>query len=216
MFPGLSILASAAAAATLNAGESGGLLPQDRRRLDGRLAEDPARSPQPPLPPPLAENRIAVDRVVREGDVIAVDEPSWRGVGDARPQRLQHQPARCGRSGVLVISDATGYYLPESRTWWPNYFSGYAAYVASIERLAALDAEIALPEPQRRHGRRGRMSESTSHGALAATRQYHDRIVAETKGRASPPANLPRNWGPRFTGRRRCCRWISSRRTAAC
>ncbi len=97
-----------------------------------------------------------------------------------------------------MISDATGYYLPQSRTWWPNYFSGYAAYVASIERLTALDAEILCLSHNGAVVGQEDIREYF-HSALAATRQYHDRIVAETKA-GKPARQLAEELGAEIHG----------------
>ena len=83
------------------------------------------------------------------------------------------------------VSDATGYYLPQDHSWWPNYFSGYADYVRSIERLAGLGAEVLCLS----HNGVIEGADDVAdyfRDALAATRQYHDRIVAEAK--AGKPA----------------------------
>lgn len=183
MFPGLSIVASAAAAATLNVEKAMGFF----RKIDAALTDVLHKSgaiARTPVPPALAETRITVDRVVREGDVIAVDDLSWRVMetpGHSDCSISLYDAA----NGALIISDATGYYLPESRTWWPNYFSGYGAYVGSIERLAALDAEILCLSHNGAVVGRDDVREYFR-SALTATRQYHDRIVTETK--AGKPA----------------------------
>ena len=49
---------------------------------------------------------------------------------------------------VLVISDATGYYLPDQDYMWPGYFTSYSDYLDSIKRLADKGAEDAVPESQ--------------------------------------------------------------------
>ena len=79
---------------------------------------------------------------MREGDAIAVDDLSWRVLetpGHSDCSISLHDAAE-RRAGDLRRHRAIIFPSPED--WWPNYFSGYAAYVASIERLAALDAEI--------------------------------------------------------------------------
>ncbi|MDZ7620252.1 MAG: MBL fold metallo-hydrolase, partial [Patescibacteria group bacterium] len=87
-----------------------------------------------------------------------------------------HDPQR----GLLVISDASGFYMPALGTWWPGYFTGYEKYVHSMERLAALDAEtLCLSHYGAIRGRDEVRAYLT--GAIAATRQYHERIIAETK-----------------------------------
>jgi hypothetical protein len=70
--------------------------------------------------------------------------------------------------------------MPTAETWWPNYFSGYAAYLHSLDRLAGLEAEVLCLS----HNGALRGAEAIHAyfaGAIATTRQYHDRIVAEAK-----------------------------------
>jgi glyoxylase-like metal-dependent hydrolase (beta-lactamase superfamily II) len=85
-----------------------------------------------------------------------------------------HEPAR----GILIISDATGYYLPEHEYWWPNYFTGYGAYLASMKRLAALGAEVLCLS---HNGAITGAADVGAYfdGAIAATEAYHARIVAD-------------------------------------
>ena len=62
----------------------------------------------------MAENRIAVDRTVGEGDVIAVEDMHWTVLetpGHSDCSISLHEPAR----RVLVISDASGYLHAEPR-----------------------------------------------------------------------------------------------------
>ena len=129
--------------------------------------------------PPQGDRRIGVDRVVREGDAIAIEDIVWTVLetpGHSDCSISLHDSAR----QTLVISDATGYYMPDSNTWWPNYFTGYAAYLRSIERLAGLDAEVLCLS---HNGAITGADDVRSYfaGAIAATRQYHERIVAESK-----------------------------------
>jgi glyoxylase-like metal-dependent hydrolase (beta-lactamase superfamily II) len=174
MFPGLSVMASGVAAAMLTSEKTIGFF----RQIDSVLTEilrksvAAAETPAPPF------NRIAVDRVVGDGDAIAVDELSWTVLatpGHSDCSISLHEASR----GLLAISDASGYYLPASNTWWPNYFSGYAAYVGSLERLAALDAEVlCLSHNGAVLGRDDVRAYFA--GAISSTRQYHERIVAES------------------------------------
>jgi glyoxylase-like metal-dependent hydrolase (beta-lactamase superfamily II) len=182
MFPGLSVLASSVAAATLSSEKAINFF----RQIDGALAEAlrtsgvVAQAQDDAGPQASAtENRIAVDRVVGEGDTIAVDELSWTVLatpGHSDCSISLHEASR----GLLAISDASGYYLPASNTWWPNYFSGYAAYLASLERLGSLDAEVlCLSHNGAILGREEIRAYFVE--AIASTRQYHERIVAESK-----------------------------------
>jgi glyoxylase-like metal-dependent hydrolase (beta-lactamase superfamily II) len=127
--------------------------------------------------PPLCQQTIAVDQIVKEGDTIDVDGTSFdvlRTPGHSDCSISFHQPDEA----VLIVSDATGYFLPDHHWWWPCYFTGYAAYVESMRRLAGLDAEILC----------------LSHNAvvtgaddvktyfaevIAATEAYHARIVEQ-------------------------------------
>jgi glyoxylase-like metal-dependent hydrolase (beta-lactamase superfamily II) len=198
MFPGLSVLASGVAAATLATEKAIGFF----RQIDGALAEILHKSGAIAETqcataglsssaaentagqagsgiPAAVESRIAVDRVVGEGDTIAVDDLSWTVLatpGHSDCSISLHEASR----GLLAISDASGYYLPASNTWWPNYFSGYAAYLGSLERLAALDAEVlCLSHNGAVLGRDDVRAYFA--GAISSTRQYHERIVAESR-----------------------------------
>ena len=178
MFPGATVAASTVAAATLGTEKAISFFQQVDAALTAALVKDEVITDQP-SPAPQDENRIAVDRVVREGDVIAVEDMAWTVLetpGHSDCSISLHDPAR----RMLVISDATGYYLPDSNTWWPNYFTGYTAYLRSIERLAGLDAEVLCLS----HNAAITGAEDVRAyfaGAIAATRQYHERIVAESK-----------------------------------
>jgi len=135
--------------------------------------------------PPLAANQIAVDRVVKEGDRIDVDEGVALEVletpGHSDCSLSFYDAAR----RVLIISDATGYFVPQHDTWWPNYFTDYGAYVRSIERLATLNAEILCLS----HNAAIRGADEVRdyfRRALEVTQAYHERIVADAKAGKSP------------------------------
>jgi glyoxylase-like metal-dependent hydrolase (beta-lactamase superfamily II) len=139
--------------------------------------EEPAVAPE--------ENHIAIDRVVGEGDSIEV------GPGTAY-QVLEtpgHSPCSLSffdpERKVLIISDASGYYMPTHNDWWPNYFSDYGQYVASLERLAGLGAEVLCLS----HNGAIRGADDVAayfQGAIEATRRYHGRIVDEAATGKSP------------------------------
>ena len=178
MFPGAAVVASATAAATLRAEKAISFFHQVDAALTAALLKDELIT-DPPLSLPQADGGIAVDRVVGEGDVIAVEDTAWTVLetpGHSDCSTSLHDSAR----RMLVISDATGYYMPESNTWWPNYFSDYAAYLHSMERLAGLNAEVLCLS---HNGAISGADDVRSYfsGALAATRQYHERIVAEAR-----------------------------------
>jgi hypothetical protein len=93
----------------------------------------------------------------------------------------------------LIISDATGYYIPDSGYFWPNYFTDYGAYLESIRRLAALDAEIVCLS----HNAVIKGAEAVKvyfDAAAAATEAYHERIVTEI-GAGKSPEEIARQLG---------------------
>jgi len=178
-FPGAKVLASEAAARTLSAPKAIAFFRQVDEALTDSLARA-GRITDAHRPRPLAQDRIAVDRVIKQGDTVAIDAGvSFRVLetpGHSECSLSFHEPAE----GVLIISDATGYYMPDPSSWWPNYFAGYAAYLDSIGRLAQLNAEVLCLS----HNGVVKGAQAVGDyfsGAMAATRQYHDRIVAEVR-----------------------------------
>jgi len=128
---------------------------------------------------PLAENRIPVDCVLKEGDTVTVAGVPFQVLetpGHSDCSLSFHQPER----GILLVSDAVGYHAQELDYWWPNYFSGYRAYRASIERLKGLKAEILCLG---HHGIVRGADEVKSYldTAMAATEQYHQRIIEQLR-----------------------------------
>lgn len=92
-------------------------------------------------PDPLEEMTISLDGTLEEGDTIPAGEMRFTVLatpGHSDCSLSFHEPEK----GILVISDAAGYYLPDGDYFWPNYFSSYGDYRASLRRLADLDAEI--------------------------------------------------------------------------
>jgi glyoxylase-like metal-dependent hydrolase (beta-lactamase superfamily II) len=150
--------------------------------IDGALTESLLKKGvigQQHRPKPLAEKKIAVDRLLREGDTISVDGFSFNVLqtpGHSDDSLSFHEPSQ----GILLASDAVGYYMPDHDAWWPDYFTGYAAYLESIQRLSALGAEILCL------GHRGAVKGADAVKAhfdrsIEAAKQYHQRIVEEVK-----------------------------------
>jgi glyoxylase-like metal-dependent hydrolase (beta-lactamase superfamily II) len=174
LFPGITVSASALATKTLGVEKAVSFFCKVDQMLAGALQKSrsitESDKPQPP-----AEMKIAVDRVVKEGDKIGcfnvLETP-----GHSDCSLSFHEPDR----GILIVSDVTGYYLPEQNWWWPNYFTSYPATLASIRKLAALKAEVlCLSHNAVIKG----ASDVAAYfaGVLAATEVYHQRIVDETK-----------------------------------
>jgi glyoxylase-like metal-dependent hydrolase (beta-lactamase superfamily II) len=183
LFPDVTVSASQAAGATLAVekavrffGKIDGMLTQALVKA-GSVAEAPGA-------PALAENQIPVDRSLAEGDEIIVGDRKFAVLatpGHSACSLSFHED----NTGVLIISDATGYYIPEADTCWPNYFAHYGEYLQSMQRLAELDAELLClshnavikgPEAVRDYFAR----------AISVTEAYHERIVSEIKAGQSP------------------------------
>jgi glyoxylase-like metal-dependent hydrolase (beta-lactamase superfamily II) len=179
IFPNMTVCASAVAAKTLGVEKAVSFFEKmddmltDALVKAGLAQEENRRAP-------LSEHKLAVDQTLKEGDMLAVDDQVAFQVletpGHSDCSLSFYEPQR----KLLVISDATGYYIPEYACWWPNYFTNYGAYVKSIERLDELDAEILCLS----HNAVVRGADEVTayfQGALEATRQYHERIVSEAK-----------------------------------
>jgi len=175
-FPNLTVIASQPAAGTLSVEKAISFFTQIDEAITTSLMKM-GRITEAHRPQPLEEKRISVDRVVKEGDTIAVDGFSFHVLetpGHSDCSLSFHEPGE----GILLVSDAAGYYMPEHDAWWPDYFTGYAAYLATLERLLALDAEILCLG---HHGvlRGAEAVRSHLSRSISATREYHERIVAE-------------------------------------
>lgn len=181
-FPDLTVIASQPAAGTLAVEKAISFFTQIDEAITASLVKM-GRITEAHRPQPLEEKRIPVDRVVKEGDTIAVDGFSFQVLktpGHSDCSLGFHEPDK----GILFVSDASAYYMPEHDAWWPDYFTGYAAYLSTIERLMALEAEtlclghhavVQGAEAVRSHLGR----------AIAATKEYHQRIVAEANSGTS-------------------------------
>ncbi|MCX5654013.1 MAG: MBL fold metallo-hydrolase [Planctomycetota bacterium] len=184
VFPAVEVLASEASARTLSAAKAIAFFRQVDETLTGSL-EKAGRITEEHRPRVPVGDQIVVDRTLKEGDMVAVDASVALRVletpGHSECSLSFYEPA----AGLLIISDATGYYMPQDHAWWPNYFSGYEAYVASIRRLADLKADVVCLS----HNGAITGAEAVRayfQGALAATQQYHDRIVGEARAGKAP------------------------------
>ncbi len=177
LLPGLKVIASAKAAQTLASEKAMAFFLQMDQLLaaslppEGRATKDPS--------PPRQAAALAVDQVAGDGESIAVGTSRFQVLatpGHSECSLSFYEP----QEKILIISDASGYYMPQDDSWWPNYFADYGAYVASIERLAGLNAEV-LCLSHNAVIRGAEEVRSYLRRALAATRQYHDAILAEAK-----------------------------------
>lgn len=183
MFPSVEVVASEAACGTLAAEKAVGFFRKMDAALTGSLLAA-GRITEDEKPQPMEGSTIPIDRTVGEGDRIEVDEGIAFTVletpGHSDCSLSFHEPGE----GVLIISDATGYYMPEPNAWWPNYFTGYAAYVDSMKRLRDVGAEVLCLS----HNGVVTGAEDVRayfDGAIAATEAYHERIVQRAKAGAT-------------------------------
>lgn len=136
-------------------------------------------------PEPLSEMKIVVDEIIKEGDTIAVgDEASFSVIETPGHSYCSLSFYEAFRK-ILIISDATGYYVPENKYWWPNYFADYGKYIKSMERLAKYDTEILCLSHNCAIQGAGEIRDYFT-GVISATKEYHERIIDEIKGGKDP------------------------------
>jgi len=190
LFPGLVVSSSAAAAEVLNSEKALAFFKQIDQSLTEALSRRGEASEAAELPPDCSS--IRVDRILHDGDTIAVDDMQWSVLatpGHSACSISLFEP----QARVLIISDASGFYLPEHRYWWPNYFADFGQYVASLERLAALGADVLCLSHNAAVVGTAEVAGYFA-GALAATRDYHRRIIAELNA-GIPPRQLAEQLG---------------------
>lgn len=175
-FPAAKVIGSTTACATLSAEKAIAFFKQVDAALTQSFLDDGLIESKTP---DTTAATISVDRSVSDGDTIEIDGQPWTVLatpGHSDCSVSFWEPTR----RILIVSDATGYYMPEHGDWWPNYFSDYKAYMASIERLAGLGAEVLCLS----HNGAIRGADDVKAyfiGVLAATGRYHRRILDETQ-----------------------------------
>lgn len=179
MFPGITVIASEIAAKTLSSPKAMSFFRQVDDAFTASLKKAGLVSEEHCGQGPV-EGEIAIDRTVKEGDTIAVDaEVSFEVLetpGHSDCSLSFHEPG----ARILIISDATGYYIPEHDWWWPNYFVGYDSYMRSMRRLSGLEAEIVCLSHNGVIKGAGD-AKAYFEAAISATQAYHDRIVDEAR-----------------------------------
>jgi glyoxylase-like metal-dependent hydrolase (beta-lactamase superfamily II) len=137
----------------------------------------------PTLPEDLEAYNFQVDSVINEDERIDLgDGISWTAhaiPGHAACQIAYYEE----KEGTLAIGDATGFYNPDEKVFWPNYFESLPNYVGSIKKLAQFGASrLALSH--------NGCIEADANGflasALAATGAYHQEMLDRTAGGESP------------------------------
>ena len=183
MIPDIQVAASQAAADMLSVEKAVKFF----KKVDAGLTEaliDAGSIEEQHRPQPITEKTIAIDRILKDGDKISVDYLAFDVLatpGHSDCSLSFYEPG----SSILIISDATGYYIPQHNYFWPNYFTGYAAYLRSIRKLALLRTEILCLS----HNAVIKGADAVKayfDGAIASTENYHKRIVTETQNGKTP------------------------------
>lgn len=177
-FPGIALAASESAAKALAVEKTLGIF----RQIDDAFTESLIEAGwigAADRPEPAEAGPITVDGIVHDGDTLSAGDVRFTVLatpGHSDCSISLHEPAR----RWLFISDASGYYMPQHDAWWPNYFTDYGAYVASLNRLAALDAELLCLS---HNGAITGAADVADYfrRAIEATEQYHRRIVDEVR-----------------------------------
>ena len=178
MFADVKVGASKAAAGTLSVAKAVSFFVKaDQTLTESLLAAgsiDEEHRPQP-----MTQTQIAIDRVLSEADTVTVGSMGFDVLatpGHSDCSLSFHEP----RAGILIVSDVTGYYLPEREWWWPVYFTGYDACLDAMKRLSALSAEVLCL------GHNAVIIGADDvkayfDDAISATEAYHQRIVDQAR-----------------------------------
>ncbi len=172
--PRAAVAASASAVRTLCAEKAMALFAQIDQALTAALLSAGAIAPQHRCAP-SQEKQIPVEQVLQEGDVISIGQLAFQVLATAGHSECSlsfYEPAR----KILIISDATGYYLPQYDYWWPNYFADFGQYMQSMRRLAQLDSQLLCLSHNAVIRGREAVAEYFDK-AIQATERYHQRIL---------------------------------------
>ncbi|MHC4095965.1 MAG: MBL fold metallo-hydrolase [Planctomycetota bacterium] len=183
MFDGLIVCGSKPAAKTLAIEKAVRFF----SKIDGILTESLIKTgsiTEEHRPELFTESQITVDRILADGDTITVgglkfDVLAMPGHSDC--SLSFHEPG----AGFVIVSDATGFYIPDHDYWWPGYFTDYEAYLESMRRLADLGAKVLCLS---HNGVIKGSDEVRAYfdAAIAATEAYHKRILTGIETGKSP------------------------------
>ncbi|MBI5684232.1 MAG: MBL fold metallo-hydrolase [Verrucomicrobia bacterium] len=185
MFPGAQVLASQIAAATMGNEKAIGFF----AKIDGALTAwllGKGAITESQKPQPLTEPKMAVEQVLKEGDTVAVGGLKFDVIatpGHSDCSLSFFEPTR----KIAIVADVTGFYFADKKTWWPMYFSDYAAYMNSNRRLAALGAEVVCLAHNAVITGADEVKKYFE-GAIASAEAYHKRIIDAVKGGKDPRA----------------------------
>lgn len=89
-------------------------------------------------PPEVEDHHFKVDLVVKENDRIDLGNGIIWTVYDTPGHSSCHTSYFEVSEKVVSIGDATGFYVPETGVFWPNYFESLENYCRSIWKLYSL------------------------------------------------------------------------------
>jgi glyoxylase-like metal-dependent hydrolase (beta-lactamase superfamily II) len=134
-------------------------------------------------PPQLENYEFKVDQILEEGDQIDLGGDIVWTVHDTPGHSSCHISLLEETERTLIVGDATGFYVPETGVFWPNYFESLEKYCKSIRKLCSLSA---------RRGAlchngvvEGNLTDYFSR-ALEATAIYHTEMLERTAGGEDP------------------------------
>lgn len=183
LFPRATFVASEIAAKTLQAEKAVVFF----AKIDAMLTESLLKGgviQERHRPTETAGPTIPIDRIMAEGDTIEAGSLSLKVMSTPGHSDCSTSFFEAGRR-LVVSADVTPYYIAAHDYWWPNYFTGYAAYMASMRRVAALGADIAcLGHTATITGADG-VKDFFERG-MKATTAYHERIVSEAGSGKAP------------------------------
>jgi glyoxylase-like metal-dependent hydrolase (beta-lactamase superfamily II) len=130
------------------------------------------------VPPELEHYDFHVDKVVEEGERINLGGGLvWR-VYNTPGHAPCHIAMNDENDGILVIGDATGFYVAEKNAIWPNYFESLENYCHSIQKLATLPAEKLVLS---HNGVVTTGSRAYFEKTMKATEAYHNEMLARVE-----------------------------------
>ena len=141
LWPHLKVIASTAAADILKSETT----IKAAIKMDNTLTAIMLSKNEITEPPPDTEDlHLKIDLVVKENDRIDLGN----GIVWTVYETPGHSPCHTSyfetKERVVSIGDATGFYVPEKDTFWPNYFQSLEKYCNSAWKLASLSARIGL------------------------------------------------------------------------
>jgi 2-aminobenzoylacetyl-CoA thioesterase len=170
-WPHLKLLASSVASQTLISKE----LLKEFLLVDLSIAQlMQARGELETLPAQLETYSFQPDSIVKEGDTIDLGAGIMWKIYDTQGHSGCHISLCEEKEQTLALGDATGFYVPERDTFWPNYFQSIEIYCDSIRKLAALPARRAALSHN------GVIQEDVDlhfKKAMAATENYHRELL---------------------------------------